>query len=266
MVLTIHLKRFTPSGRKIGDSIKYPEVLHLGPYMSDVRTSSGLLSSLGLTLSSTAQRTTNPTYRLYGIINHSGGGPHSGHYTAHVKSAAGGWYHMNDSIVSPTPDGKPPLHARTAYVLFYARQVGDALTSAIHAGTKATNGNGVGMTNGNRKRPRESDGFKKGGAGWTNDGAGSAKKAHMDSPRPPVVQASNGSPAAPYRNSYDSSRLDTPPESAYSREGSQSSRGSLYQSRGGGRGGRGGQQGKRIKTKMVGQMRGRQNLPGVISG
>lgn len=50
MVLTIHLKRFTPSGRKIGDSIKYPELLQLGPYMSDVRSSLLLPSSPALTL------------------------------------------------------------------------------------------------------------------------------------------------------------------------------------------------------------------------
>ena len=36
LCLTIHLKRFTPSGRKIGDTIHYPETLKLGPYMSDV--------------------------------------------------------------------------------------------------------------------------------------------------------------------------------------------------------------------------------------
>ena len=37
MVLTIHLKRFTAAGRKIGDQIKYPEIFNLSPYMSDVR-------------------------------------------------------------------------------------------------------------------------------------------------------------------------------------------------------------------------------------
>lgn len=36
MVLTIHLKRFTASGKKIGDQIKYPELFNLAPYMSDV--------------------------------------------------------------------------------------------------------------------------------------------------------------------------------------------------------------------------------------
>lgn len=37
VVLTIHLKRFTPTGRKITELIKYPEVLNLGPAMADVR-------------------------------------------------------------------------------------------------------------------------------------------------------------------------------------------------------------------------------------
>jgi len=36
MVLTIHLKRFTVTGRKINEPIAYPETLNLGPYMSDV--------------------------------------------------------------------------------------------------------------------------------------------------------------------------------------------------------------------------------------
>lgn len=43
LVLTIHLKRFTPTGRKVGGFIKYPEVLNLKGYMTDVRP---LLSSL----------------------------------------------------------------------------------------------------------------------------------------------------------------------------------------------------------------------------
>ena len=37
LVLTIHLKRFTPTGRKVGGFIKYPEVLNLKGYMTDVR-------------------------------------------------------------------------------------------------------------------------------------------------------------------------------------------------------------------------------------
>lgn len=34
-VLHIHLKRFTPTGRKIVGHISYPEQLSLGPYMSE---------------------------------------------------------------------------------------------------------------------------------------------------------------------------------------------------------------------------------------
>lgn len=45
LVLTIHLKRFTPTGRKVGGFIKYPEVLNLKGYMTDVR-----LLSLSLSL------------------------------------------------------------------------------------------------------------------------------------------------------------------------------------------------------------------------
>lgn len=36
MVLTVHFKRFTASGKKINDTVQYPERLQLGPYMSNV--------------------------------------------------------------------------------------------------------------------------------------------------------------------------------------------------------------------------------------
>lgn len=36
LVLTVHLKRFTPTGRKAGGVINYQETLRLGPYMSNV--------------------------------------------------------------------------------------------------------------------------------------------------------------------------------------------------------------------------------------
>ncbi|GAA6039623.1 hypothetical protein JCM8097_002222 [Rhodosporidiobolus ruineniae] len=131
LVLTIHLKRFTPLGRKISGLIKYPEVLKLGPYMSN--------PSL------------DPTYRLYALILHSGGGPHSGHYTSFVRASNGKWHDMNDESVSPVSPNQA-LQARNAYVLFYMREKGDALKGVIagQAGAAAVNGNG--------KRPRESIG------------------------------------------------------------------------------------------------------------
>ena len=108
-VLTIHLKRFSPMGRKIGHPIRYDERLSLQPYMSD--------GAFG------------PSYSLYGVICHAGGGPNSGHYYAHVKDATGIWYEMNDESV--TRIGGPPLSLKNAYVLFYVRDRGQALESAI---------------------------------------------------------------------------------------------------------------------------------------
>ena len=108
-VLTIHLKRFSPMGRKIGHQIRYDERLSLQPYMSD--------GAFG------------PSYSLYGVISHAGGGPNSGHYYAHVKDGTGNWYEMNDENV--TRIGGPPLSLKNAYVLFYLREKGQVLESAI---------------------------------------------------------------------------------------------------------------------------------------
>ncbi|KIO32897.1 hypothetical protein M407DRAFT_18356 [Tulasnella calospora MUT 4182] len=97
-VLTVHLKRFTGTGRKIGRAIGYPTSFDLAPYVSDG---------------------TEPLmYSLYGIIAHSGSGPHSGHYFAHIKSPNDRWHEMNDEEISPGTDS-PPLHMREAYILFY---------------------------------------------------------------------------------------------------------------------------------------------------
>jgi ubiquitin carboxyl-terminal hydrolase 36/42 len=71
-----------------------------------------------------------PTYSLYGVISHAGSGPNQGHYYAHVKSSRGRWYEMNDELVSELR--QPPLGIRNAYILFYVRQPGSALLSAIH--------------------------------------------------------------------------------------------------------------------------------------
>ncbi|KPV77255.1 uncharacterized protein RHOBADRAFT_52189 [Rhodotorula graminis WP1] len=141
LVLTIHLKRFTPTGRKLAYPLKYPEQLKLGPYMSSVNSDSG------------------PSYRLYGLILHSGSGPHSGHYTSYVRAADERWYDMNDDFVSPVPGGKAPLGERNAYVLFYIRERGDALRQAVNGAPAAAgvpskvNGGGGGASG---KRPRDS--------------------------------------------------------------------------------------------------------------
>jgi len=101
-------------GRKIGHQLRYDERLSLQPYMSD--------SSFG------------PSYSLFGVICHAGGGPNSGHYYAHVKDGLGSWHEMNDESV--TRIGGPPLSLKNAYVLFYLRDKGQALESAILAAAR----------------------------------------------------------------------------------------------------------------------------------
>lgn len=109
VILTIHLKRFTATGRKINALVPYPETLELDDYMS-VRSQDG------------------PTrYQLYGVVHHSGSGPHSGHYTATVRASDGRWHHMNDEFVSST---SKPTGKADAYMLFYALDRGD-FTSAL---------------------------------------------------------------------------------------------------------------------------------------
>ncbi|GAA5863934.1 hypothetical protein JCM8547_005285 [Rhodosporidiobolus lusitaniae] len=168
-VLTIHLKRFTPLGKKINGLIKYPEVLKLGPYMSN--------PSL------------DPTYRLYALILHSGGGPHSGHYTAYVRASNGKWHDMNDDYVSSaSPSGQGgPLASRNAYVLFYTREKGDSLKGAIQAGVVGAAEKGV---NGNGKRARES--FPNGINGGGSAAGTPVKRVKPDQAAPPP----SSSPAA----------------------------------------------------------------------
>ncbi|KAG9317362.1 cysteine proteinase [Chiua virens] len=108
-VLTIHLKRFSPLGRKIGHHVHYDERLILQPAMSEGQH--------------------GPSYSLYGVICHAGGGPNSGHYFAHVRSANGRWYEMNDDMVSPHHGA--PVSMKNAYILFYMRDRGQSLEGAI---------------------------------------------------------------------------------------------------------------------------------------
>lgn len=109
-VLTVHLKRFSPLGRKIGHFVYYDERLSLQSVMSEGQY--------------------GPSYSLYGVISHAGGGPNSGHYFAHVKAANGRWFEMNDD--SASPQGRPPIDMKSAYILFYIRDKGQALDAAVH--------------------------------------------------------------------------------------------------------------------------------------
>ncbi|KAF9238748.1 cysteine proteinase [Melanogaster broomeanus] len=129
-VLTIHLKRFSPLGRKIGHFIHYDERLPLQPVMSEGQF--------------------GPSYSLYGIICHAGGGPNSGHYFAHVKAANGRWFNMNDDMVSP--HHSTPLGMKTAYILFYMRDKGQSLDAALSRQSPVVSSVKNGIVAGMKKR------------------------------------------------------------------------------------------------------------------
>ncbi|OSX59456.1 hypothetical protein POSPLADRAFT_1172765 [Postia placenta MAD-698-R-SB12] len=130
LVLTLHLKRFSPMGRKISHPVKYEEHLSLQPYMS--------------------QGQHGPTYSLYGVISHAGGGPNSGHYYAHVKGCDNQWYEMNDDSVTRHPG--TPTSMRSAYILFYMRDKGHALEAAVKAPVSPALPTKTGLVAGMKKR------------------------------------------------------------------------------------------------------------------
>lgn len=109
VVLTIHFKRFTPLGRKLGHLVAYEERLSLESVMSKGQY--------------------GPKYSLYGVISHAGGGPNSGHYYAHVKAANGNWYEMNDESVDRIHQA--PINMKNAYILFYIQLPGQVLAATI---------------------------------------------------------------------------------------------------------------------------------------
>ncbi|THH13632.1 hypothetical protein EW146_g6609 [Bondarzewia mesenterica] len=109
LALTVHLKRFSPLGRKMGHLIRYDERLSVAPFMSEDQF--------------------GPRYSLYGVISHAGGGPNSGHYFAHVKAANGSWFEMNDDFV--TKSSGAPTNMKNAYILFYLQEKGQALEAAV---------------------------------------------------------------------------------------------------------------------------------------
>lgn len=114
--LVVHLKRFSPTGGKIRDQVAYDQTFDISPYMSKGQHGA--------------------RYSLYAVLCHHGGGPHSGHYTARVRSTDGKrWGSMDDSEVNVS--SKAPLGLQDAYILFYIREKGDALSRAIHTAAPA---------------------------------------------------------------------------------------------------------------------------------
>ena len=120
MVLTVHLKRFSPLGRKLTHPIAYSECLSLQDAMSTGHYS--------------------PTYSLYGVICHAGSGPNSGHYYAIIKDPKGRWMEMNDESVVGT---RAPVDRRNAYMLYYIRDEGQVLEAADRVIAQSNNRSGV---------------------------------------------------------------------------------------------------------------------------
>jgi len=68
-------------------------------------------------------------YKLYGVVNHIGGGVGAGHYTAYVRSG-GQWFCCNDDrVYSISEEDVVTPHA---YLLFYARSDVEAQELQLH--------------------------------------------------------------------------------------------------------------------------------------
>ena len=160
LVLTVQLKRFeyVPFGRgKLNQFVEYPLVLNLSPAMSHANA-----GKPGRTESAAGKRgatqdgpgpanglgsSSQETYQLFGVVVHSGGSMHSGHYYCYVKGPTGHWYEMDDETV--TQCGESTALKQRAYLLFYAKNesgpgargdAGPAAAAAAQAAAKKANG------------------------------------------------------------------------------------------------------------------------------
>ncbi|KAK9765736.1 hypothetical protein K7432_005701 [Basidiobolus ranarum] len=104
-ILTVQLKRFSYGfslhGGKISKPVSFSENLELKSHMSKTKENTGT------------------SYKLYGVLVHSGGSCHSGHYYSFIKAPNGSWYCMNDCSVEPV--SLNTVLKQNAYMLFYIK-------------------------------------------------------------------------------------------------------------------------------------------------
>ncbi|KAJ1962129.1 hypothetical protein GGI12_002833 [Dipsacomyces acuminosporus] len=118
-ILTLQLKRFSIfGGGKINRYVEFPLHLSMKGYTSSNSSSPGIFS-----------------YSLYAVLVHAGGTSRSGHYYCFVKSPAGVWYELNDSMVHQVSERT--VLKQSAYLLFYERCSAKHCEQASAAATKA---------------------------------------------------------------------------------------------------------------------------------
>ncbi|CAL4915728.1 unnamed protein product [Urochloa decumbens] len=99
-VLVIHLKRFTNTGGKISDKVKYPLELDINSFMSSSDDST-------------------QKYDLYGVVVHHGMYGR-GHYVCYIRSSLDDWYEFNDDKIRRSSEAS--VLDSAAYLLFYMKQ------------------------------------------------------------------------------------------------------------------------------------------------
>jgi len=109
-VLSLHLKRFSPWGKKITALINFTDDLVL---TDPVYEGPGPIH-----------------YELYGVTLHYGSGPNNGHYISIVKNNKKQWHKMDDSDVQPVRQ-LSDSDKRNTYQLHYIRKAGTKLDGLI---------------------------------------------------------------------------------------------------------------------------------------
>jgi hypothetical protein len=109
-VLSLHLKRFSPWGKKITAPINFTDDLVL---TEPVYEGPGPIH-----------------YELYGVTLHYGSGPNNGHYISIVKNNKKQWHKMDDSDVASIRQ-LSDSDKRNTYQLHYIRKAGTKLDGVI---------------------------------------------------------------------------------------------------------------------------------------